>query len=111
MSLEDVTPEMQKEADNVDVDSKEAVKKLKSRRPNMNFIEMGIPIGSQLKFSQSEDIVEVISGRKVIFNGDELSLTAVTRTLLENEHDVQPAPYWTFNGKGLKDIYEETYEF
>lgn len=109
MSIEDVTPEVQEEADNVDVDTKEAVKKLKSRRPNMNFLEMNIPIGSIIKFASSDDTAEIISGRKVMFNNEEMSLTAVTRILLGIEHDVQPARHWVFNGKSLTNIYEDTY--
>ena len=28
---------------------------------------------------------------------------------IENVHPVAPEPYWTFNGKVLRDIYNETY--
>lgn len=28
---------------------------------------------------------------------------------IENVHPVAPGPYWTFNGKVLRDIYNETY--
>ncbi len=64
MAVEDVTPTLQKEADNVDQDSKEAVKKLKARRPNLNFIEMGIPVGSILHLTQSDKTVKIISEKK-----------------------------------------------
>ena len=26
------------------------------------------------------------------------------------EYSVQPTPYWTYNGKNLQEIYDETYE-
>lgn len=109
MTHEDVTPDIREEADKVDVESKEASKKLSSRRPNLNFVEMGIPIGSVLQFTQSESSVTVASERKVILNGDEVSLTRATRLLLEYEYNVQPSPYWTFEGRLLRDIYNETY--
>lgn len=109
MTIEDVTPDIQEEADKVDVESKEASKKLSSRRPNLNFIEMGIPVGSVLQFSESNSTVTVISERKVSLNNDELSLTRATRELLGLEYSVQPSPYWRFEGRTLKDIYEETY--
>lgn len=110
MALEDVTPSLQAEAEKVDVDSKEASKKLKARRPNLNFVEMGIPIGSTLHFVQGNATVEVISERKVLLNGEETSLTAATQELLKNSYQVAPGPYWTFNGRSIRDIYNETYE-
>jgi hypothetical protein len=110
MAIEDVTPSLQEEADSVDKGSKEAVKKLKSRRPNFNFVEMGIPIGSTLQYTLSDDTVEVASERKVVFQGEEVSLTAVTKELLGNEYRVAPGPYWAFDGRTLREIYDETYE-
>jgi hypothetical protein len=29
--------------------------------------------------------------------------------LLSLDYSVQPGPYWTFNGRSLRDIYNETY--
>lgn len=111
MTEEDVTPDFQAEADKVDTASKEGSKKLTSRRPNMNYVEMGIPIGSVLQFSQSDATVQVISEKKVLFDGNESSLTFATRTLLNNgTYNVAPAPYWSFDGKNLRDIYNETYD-
>ena len=110
MAIEDVTPALQEEADSVDTDSKEAVKKLKSRRPNLNFIEMGIPVGSILHHTLSDATVEVASERKVFFLGEETSLTAVTKELSGNDYRVAPGPYWIFKGKTIRDYYEETYE-
>ena len=37
------------------------------------------------------------------------SPVTATRILLGIEHSVQPSPYWTFNGRSLRDIYNETY--
>ncbi|MGJ8641784.1 MAG: GIY-YIG nuclease family protein [Luteolibacter sp.] len=109
MTIEDVTPDIREEADKVDVDSKEASKKLSSRRPNMNFLEMGIPIGSILQFTESDSSVMVAAERKVMLNDEEVSLTRATRILLSYDYNVQPSPYWIFEGKLLRDIYNETY--
>ena len=38
-----------------------------------------------------------------------MSLTAATRHLLGIEHNVQPSPFWTFKGRPLSEIYEDTY--
>lgn len=110
MITEDVTPTLQKEADSVDLEARDASKKLKARRPVQNFIEMGIPVGSILEFSQSEATCEVISGRRVSVNGEETSLTALTKELLNTDRPLQPSPYWTYKGRRLSDIYNETYE-
>lgn len=110
MAIEDVTPSLQEEADSVDKDSKEAVKKLKSRRPTFNFVEMGIPVGSILQHTLSDTTVEVISERKVRYQGEEMSLTAVTKELNGIEYRVAPGPYWTFDGRTLRELYNETYE-
>ena len=110
MIVEDVTPELQLEAENVDTQSKDAIKKLKANRPIMNYIEMGIPVGSILKFTHDNQICEVISERRVSFNGEDISLTALTQKLLGTDKPLRPAPYWTYDGKKLSDIYDETYE-
>jgi hypothetical protein len=79
------------------------------RRPNLNFEEMGIPIGSQLLFTESDASVLVSTPKKVKLNDVDMSLTAATRTLLRLDYSVQPGPYWTFNGRSVRDIYNETY--
>jgi len=111
MTTEDVTPALQKEADEVDIESKEASRKLKARRPSYNFLEMGIPIGSKLNFTQSsETSVEVANERRVSFKGEIISLSAVTKELLNISYRISPGHYWTYQGRVLKDIYNETYE-
>ena len=111
MVIENVTPQLQQEADSVDESTKEASKKLKARRPVQNYVEMGIPIGSILEFTQGDSRCEVVSGRRVKFNGEDYSLTALTKKLLETDSPLQPSPYWSYQGKKLSKIYEETYDF
>ena len=110
VAVEDVTPEVQREADDIDKEAKSASKKLKSRRPNLDFAEMGIPINSTLKLVSEEDFVTVVGNRQVQYNNGFYSLTAITRRLLNLNYDPRPTTYWEFNGRLLNDIYEETYE-
>jgi hypothetical protein len=110
MITEDVTPSLQEEADKVDTDAKAGSDKLKARRPVQNFIEMGIPEGSILQFSQGDETCTVLNGRKVSYQGEETSLTALTKKLLDTDRPLQPSPYWQFGGRRLTDIYNETYE-
>jgi hypothetical protein len=110
MVVENVTPQLQKEADSVDESTKEASRKLKSRRPVQNYLEMGIPVGSVLEFTRGSVTCEIVTGRKVRFDDEEYSLTALTQKLLDTESPLQPSPYWSFQGKILSKIYEETYD-
>ena len=111
MADEDVTPALQQEADAVDVEAKDAANRLKARRPNLDFIEMGIPVGSELRFYQApHETVMVVSGRRVEFRGEETSLTAATRDVLGISYSVNPSQYWSFQGRSVHDIYNETYE-
>jgi hypothetical protein len=80
-----------------------------ARRPNQNFGEMGIPIGSVLRSTVTDEEAVVSQAKKVRFRDEETSLTAATRQVLGLEYSVAPAPYWTFNGRSLREIYEETY--
>lgn len=112
MITKDVTPELQEEASDVDAGSREAAKKLKARRrPRLNFIEMGIPVDSILEFTRGDSSCKVISDRRVKFEEEDFSLTALTKRLLEVDTPLQPCPYWTFEGRNLSDIYNETYPF
>ena len=109
MITEDVTPTLQREADSVDPETKSSSNKLKSRRPVLDFLEMGIPVGSTLNFSQSDLTCVVTSNRRVEYQGSDFSLTKLTQTILDLPHQIQPSPHWAYKGRKLKDIYDEVY--
>jgi hypothetical protein len=109
LHVEDATSEIVAMASTIPEEEVQAANQYKARRPNLNFVEMGIPAGSVLNFSEGDATVIVASDRKVHLNGKQLSLTAATRQLLQLDYSVAPAPYWTFDGKSLLDIYNETY--
>jgi hypothetical protein len=75
----------------------------------MDFHEMGILVGSTLTFQDGSTDVETVNGKKVKNDGQEMSLTAVTRVLLDIDYNVQPASYWYYNGELIKNIYDRTY--
>jgi hypothetical protein len=83
----------------------------RQKRPPLNYVEMKIPIGATLHFTESADnvVAEVAEPRKVRYHGKLISLTRLTMDLLKIDHAVQPTGYWTYNGRNLKDIYNETY--
>lgn len=109
LHVPDATAEVEQSPSPIEPEEVNAANEFASRRPNLNFEEMGIPIGSILKFSEGESFATVATARKVRINDVEMSLTAATRTLLGLDYSVQPGPYWTFNGRSLRDIYNETY--
>lgn len=108
----EITEEIAQEInDSLTADDKMAQEKLKRfRRPSLNYKEMGIEPGTLLFFTKDENIqVTVVNEKKVEYQNEIISLTALTTRLLGAERSVQPTRYWTVNGKNLKDIYDETY--
>jgi hypothetical protein len=110
MEIEDVTPKIANEKEEVDeVDREAGEAYARKKRPRFSFTEMGIPIGSELISIANGETVKVTGDRVVLFRGEETSLTNATRIILDNNYHVAPGPYWTFNGRKLKDLYNETY--
>jgi hypothetical protein len=110
MEIKDLTPKVaneKEEVDEVDIDAGKAYSRKKRLR--FSFSEMGIPIGTEFVSVTSGETARVESDCTIIFRGNEVSLTAATREILEYDYSVAPGPYWTFNGKKLRDIYNETY--
>lgn len=106
----DATEEVRRELnENVSQAEKDSGYKLK-KRPNMDFHEMGISDGQPLNFVDDERISVIVHGpKKVIYEGKTVSLTAATRAVLGLDYSIQPSPKWKYNGRLLKDIYEEFY--
>lgn len=110
MEIEDATPLVAKEREEVPESEREAGEAYaRKKRPRFDFIEMGIPIGSELFSVTNGETAQVASNRTVIFRGEETSLTNATRIILENDYQVAPGPYWIYNGKKLRELYNETY--
>lgn len=110
LKVDDITIqfEQQLEADVEAVDKQSAQNLKDTKRPRMNFYEIGIPSGSVLVSKDGQIQVTVIEEKKVNFNGVICSLITPTRKLLglPDDYPLQPSPYWTFNGKTVKEIYE-----
>ena len=102
--------QIKSETDSVDMES--AVKLKESRRPRMNFSQLGIPEGSVLQFKSGGAQVRVLGEKKVEFQGEECSLTAATRKVLglAEDYPLQPSPYWLFEGKTVKEIYDSFHD-
>ena len=77
------------------------------RRPPVNFIKCGIPIGSELVYIEDPSItVKVVSERKVEHNGVITSLSAITDNI--KGHSTHGPAYFTYKGEKVSDIAERT---
>lgn len=109
IGMEDVTPEIRAENNTIDKLSREAAEQYSRRRPNLNFEEMSIPVGARLSAVNYDKTVQVSGARKVIYEGEEMSLTNATRIIMELDYSIQPTPHWRYEGELLSDIYNRTY--
>lgn len=112
LQIENVSQQVEKEAEVIDQVELEAGQAYARKRPNFNFIEMGIPVGSQIYFNSDGEAATVTSEKFVRFRDTETSLTNATRLALGEgyAYNVAPGPYWTYNGRKLREIYNETYQ-
>lgn len=112
LKVDDITSQVERslETDVPAVDIQSAQEMKHARRPRMNFYELGIPAGSVLVCTEDSSVTAtVVDERRIQFEGAVTSLTAATRKVLDlpDDYPIQPSPYWTFNGKNVKTIYEE----
>lgn len=109
LHTEDATETVSQQPTELDQQSITAGEQLTSRRPNLNFYEMVIPDGSLLQSTHNATTVTVVAPKRVKLGEEELSLTAATRIVLGLDYSVSPVQHWTFSGKLLSEIYNETY--
>jgi hypothetical protein len=111
LRVDDITQQFEEKLElDVPAEDKQSAQAFKrSMRPHMNFHELGIPNGSALFSRDGAYHCEVVTEKRVRFEGEELSLTAATRKILglPSEYPLQPSPHWTFNGKTVKQLYED----
>ncbi len=108
----DVTEDVSEEIENdLTEEDKVASSKAQAKRPPLNYYEMGIHQGDILKWKDDPSItVKVISDRKVSYNGEEVSISALSAQLkgYKVKH-IQPTPHWLYEDRLLSEIYDETY--
>lgn len=109
---EDITQDITEEIDNdlTSEDKSASAKINSSRRPPLNYFEMGMKKGDILVFTKNPNItIEIIDEKKVLYQEQIYSLTGITKKLLDISHAIQPTGYWSYDNKNLRDIYDETY--
>lgn len=110
VGVEDVTPEINRDNERIPIEERRSAEELKKkRRPRLNFDEMGIPAGATLQAVDSEATAIVVGPHKVALDGDEMSLTEATKIVRGVDYSLPPGPFWYYDGRRLRDIYEDTY--
>ena len=105
----DVTPAVNEANNTIAEVERSSSERLRTRRPNLNFQEMGIPPGTVLDPTSGEETAVVVDDRKVRFRDKEMSLSEATRLRENLSYQVAPTRYWLYEGRDLGDIYNETY--
>lgn len=79
----------------------------KAKKPAVNFQQCNIPMGAELVFVDDSNVrVTVVSERKVQYNNEITSLSAVAKSI--KGYPVAGPSYFTYNGKLVADIANET---
>lgn len=79
----------------------------KKKRPPVNFEKCNIPMGAKLVYTEDPSIVvTVVSERKVQYGDEITSLSAIVEGIKGGS--IQGTQYFTYNGKIVADIAEET---
>lgn len=109
---EDITIDVTEEIENdLTPEDKAASVKAQIHRPALNFFEMGMQKGDILVWKDDPSIsVTIISDRKVEYEGEECSISALSAQLkgYKVKH-ISPTPHWLFKERSLSEIYDETY--
>lgn len=104
-----ITAEVVKEMEN-DI-SEEEQNNQRKKRCALNFFEMGLKEGDTLVYLHDDKYTCIVaSARRVIFEGKETSLTAITHKLMDCKYAPQPTGHWTYEGRNLADLYEDWQE-
>lgn len=82
----------------------------RKQRPAINFQKCGIPVGAELVFIDDDSVRATVvdaEKNKVEYNGETTSLSPLAEKL-RNVSAIQGASVFTYNGKKITDIAEET---
>ena len=109
LHVEDATRTVEQQASTISEQEQSATRALRQRRPNFDFNVLNVPMGALLHFTRSDATATVVSPRKVRLNDEEMSLTAATQVMLQSDGPVAPGPFWTYEGRTIRDLYEEFY--
>ena len=106
---EDFTPTINETNNSIPEAERSSSERLRRRRPNLNFREMGIEPGSVLEPITGDETATVVDERRVRFRDQVMFLTEATMKREGLTYNVAPTGYWLFQGRNLREIYKEAY--
>jgi hypothetical protein len=72
---------------------------------NFSFSKCSIPVGAELEYDANPSLkCKVISDRKVEYQGEEMSLSALAKLLSGTKHSMAGPKYFKYKGEYLNDI-------
>ena len=107
MAAENLTPALKEEAEKVDLEAKASIASFKRKYRSPRVFTDYLPVGTELRFKNGDQVCKIADGRHVEFEGEITSLSPLTQDLLNSERAVWPAPYWIYEGKTLAQIFDE----
>ena len=90
-----------------DAKQQEAAKTIaRQRREKFEFAKIGIPLGAELEFIHDRSIKVTVADekRKVLYNGEEWTLSALAKVLLKRDGEVQGTLHFSYNGETISDL-------
>lgn len=82
------------------------------KRPLLNFFEIGLTKGDTLIYKENKRItVTIVDGSHVLYNGERMKLTPVTKLIKKTDNSLQPSPFWIDKKSGqlLSKLYGMKY--
>jgi hypothetical protein len=100
--LKNITPKNELTFENANDMPLPIVKKI---APKFQFEAYGIPVGSEIVYSRDDSIkAYVAEGNKVMYQGETLALSPLSKRLLGYNYLVRGPLYWKYNGELLSEL-------
>ena len=79
------------------------------RRPNINFLELGLNIGDTIEYIDGRSTAKVSAPKRLTINGNDLSFSRASWLASGPYVNWNKRKEWTHNGKTLEDMYNQTH--
>lgn len=78
----------------------------KQKREKFEFAKIGIPVGSELEFIHDRSIKVTVADekRRVFYNGEEWTLSALAKVLLKRNSEVSGTLHFSYRGETISDL-------
>ncbi len=78
----------------------------KQKREKFEFAKIGIPVGAELEFIHDRSIKVTVADekRRVFYNGEEWTLSALAKVLLKRNSEVQGTLHFSYRGETISDL-------